>query len=153
MRPGAPAGVTGGEGDTWGMSRPSSAMQVATSVLKAPARKAASTAFCSFCGMPPPFFWPPLSCPMNILQKRPLFGRQTPQELHAAAFLDIASEQALTLFGLACPEAMVLLGSACITPSGKPFALPMPSPSNLTALQEGRTGQACMGLPSDLVQA
>ena len=33
------------------MSRPSSAMQVATSTLNAPLQKSGSTAFCSFCSL------------------------------------------------------------------------------------------------------
>ena len=45
------------------MSSPSSPMQVATSVLKPPARKSASTAFCSFWVMPAPLDAGPSDAP------------------------------------------------------------------------------------------
>jgi len=50
------------------MSRPSSPMQVATRVLKAPDLKSVSTFFCSACFMPTPFAFPE-ACPMKILQR------------------------------------------------------------------------------------
>ena len=55
------------------MSRPSSAMQVATSTLNAPSQKSCSTAFCSFCFMPgaEPLSPLPGPCPMNALQAIP----------------------------------------------------------------------------------
>ena len=56
-------------------------MQVATSTLKLPAQKSASTCFCSFCFMPPPdpFSLLPGPCPMNALQAWSLSTLLKPQ--------------------------------------------------------------------------